>query len=378
MSSYDYVDKKEPRIGRQVYIESVHGDWFQYRASLLEAAQSKLSEEEKDTILRASVKVYGSLQKVSHQQNIPLLQHTLDQVKRATEYCTWIKRIAPIFLISDASAMLLNPDTFEINTTVALKLSSLRGVANFVRTKVANRFHQEFLDIDSQDSLSMLVRLRDYCIPSNPTIRKDLHKEMRYFRILPEEDGGQYIERFQGRMVHVRAHAIEFSKSEEIDILLEGFGRCTCPLHSRYQTQIATYRQMRGIEDRATVKTSNVLTFTLIREAIFAIDGLYQHSQKQRGEKRPSESRVNRTPSHQKARVQHDANQVRVAGAPKDPVKCLSALEPITSTNALRSPTPQRSRSIGTNTAPSKRTPRQHPLRSLVPRQLRRPASLPH
>ena len=108
MSSYDYVDKKEVRIGKQTYIESVHGDWFQYRASLLEDARSKLSEEEKYTIARTSVKVYGSLQKVSHQQNIPLLRHTLDQVKRATEYRTWIKRIAPIFLISDASATLLN------------------------------------------------------------------------------------------------------------------------------------------------------------------------------------------------------------------------------------------------------------------------------
>ncbi len=191
MSSYEYVDKKEPRVGKQVYIESVHGDWFQYRASLLEDAQSKLSEEEKYTMARASVKVYGSLQKVSHQQNIPLLRHTLDQVKRATEYRTWIKRIAPIFLINDASAALLNPDTFEINTTVALKLSLLRGVANFIQSKVVSRYHQEFLDIDSLDSLSMLVRLRNYCIPSNPTIRNDLHKEMRNFRMLPDEDGGQ-------------------------------------------------------------------------------------------------------------------------------------------------------------------------------------------
>ena len=50
---------------------------------------------------------------------------------------------------------------------------------------------------------------------------------------------------------------------------------------------------------------------------------MYQHLHKQRGEQRPSsEPRVNRTRPHPKVRIQHDANQVRVAGAPKAPVKC--------------------------------------------------------
>ena len=338
----DFTDASSASADRELtfdtcdYYEPDHGTWFDYRKRRLLTARGRLSPSEKQKDEVKVSKLYDKLHKKAHHQTLPILKHTADQSRRATEYRRWIAQVHNVLLHNMFSRKLLDSVTYEVDRDAALPLYALEGVALFLIAKVAERMRFQFQTIDRSDPLSVLYRLQQYCIPSSPMIRNNLSTELQSFKILPTETATVYLQRFQLRVEHAYAQDVRFTETQQVDILLEGFGVCRGELHSRYNAQVAQFRQQRGVEDRATQPSPNPLTIGQIEYMFDTIDGMYSHrSSKQGGEPARNRDRYrthdrDRRPRQHANEVHetppdHHANEVktpRVATTQRPPIKC--------------------------------------------------------
>ena len=253
-------------------------DWFAVRARQLDRLRPRPHSKKAAKVSKKASAVYNFLQKKAGSQSFPILQSVTDQVKRASAYRKWVAALYFVLLHNSHAREILDPITFEVNMYVSLPLDVLEGTALFISSKIGERLRPQLRNVDSLDPVSLLLKLEQYCVPTNPAVRNQLQVELHALRINSTETGTQFISRFTRKIEHAYAHRIHFTESTLVDMLLEGFGTCERK-HQRYEAQVMQFRMQRSVEDNSYSKSrcAEPLTMEEVEQVIDSIDMRHSH-----------------------------------------------------------------------------------------------------